>query len=122
MATKKKKAPTPNEKLVQLRISYMEERNNWEFIYQYGCRDPFWPDGTNLNLIRNHCIADRNEMQDLCAEYSLPMPELPSLPEKVDEDFMAAEGRFPDRLRKSRPELYEPMEPVQLELDFGGTL
>lgn len=28
----------------------------WEHIRTYGCQDPFYPDGENMNLIRNHII------------------------------------------------------------------
>ena len=28
----------------------------WNHIANNGCQDPFWPDGCNMNLIRNHII------------------------------------------------------------------
>lgn len=109
----KKKALTPEEMLQHAENSYIEERLNWEFIYKYGCSDPFWPDGTNLNLIRNHCIFDKRQMEELCKEHSLPMPKLLPLPDEVDEDYMAPYGKFPNRLMKSRPD-----ESFQLSLEL----
>ena len=111
---KKKKELTPEEILTQSQINYIEERTNWEVIHKYGCFDPFWPDGTNLNLIRNHCIFYKRQMEEVCKEHSLPMPELLPLPVEVDEDYMAPYGRWPNRLAKS-----DPNESFQLSLEFG---
>ena len=111
MATKK--ALTPEEMLQQAEKSYMEERLDWEAMYKFGCRDPFWPDGTNLNLIRNHCIYYKRQMDEICKEHSLPMPVLLPIPDEVDDDFMAPYGRFPNRLIYQRQE-----QEVQLCLEF----
>jgi len=111
MATKK--ALTPEEMLQQAKNSYSEERLNWEFIYKFGCRDPFWPDGTNLNLIRNHCIFYRQQMAAICKEYSLPIPETLPLPDEVDNDYMAPYGLFPNRLVNR-----EPGKPFQYSLEL----
>lgn len=32
--------------------------DRWEDIKKNGCNDPFWPDGVNMNLKRNHIIHD----------------------------------------------------------------
>lgn len=109
----KKKALTPEEILKQAESSYIEERLEWECIYKYGCSDPFWPDGTNLNLIRNHCIYYKRQMDEICKEHSLPMPVLLPIPDEVDDDFMAPYGRFPNRLIHQRQE-----QEVQLCLEF----
>ena len=37
----------------------------WNDIYINGCSDPFWPDGTNLNLKRNHIIYDLRQIMEL---------------------------------------------------------
>ena len=37
----------------------------WEDIKQNGCNDPFWPDGVNMNLKRNHIIHDICLLQEL---------------------------------------------------------
>ena len=109
----KRKELPPGEKLVQLQTDFIDERRNWEFIHQHGCFDPFWPDGTNLNLIRNHCIFYKQEMERICKEYSLPMPETLPIPDEVSEDYMAPYGRFPNRLMKSKPD-----ESFQLSLEL----
>ena len=115
MAAKKKKTLTPKEALAKLEVEYIQERHDWEFIYKYGCSDPFWPDGSNLNLIRNHCIFYKQEMERICKEHSLPLPETLPLPDEVSEDYMAPYGRFPNRLVNS-----EPDKPFQFSLEFFG--
>lgn len=109
----KKKALTPEAMLQQAERSFIEERLHWEYVHKYGCSDPFWPDGTNLNLIRNHCIYYKRQMEELCKEHSQPMPKLLPLPDEVDDDYMAPYGMFPNRLMKSRPD-----ESFQLSLEL----
>lgn len=54
----------------------------WEKQYANGCSDPFWPDGCNLNLLRNHIIYSKRKIKELCEqnhisiseEYYLPIP------------------------------------------------
>lgn len=57
----------------------------------HGCNDPFWPDGCNLNLTRNHIIADRKRIEMLCEEHELPLPEeyYYKIPPVVDDNYMA---------------------------------
>lgn len=114
----KTKTRTPEEELARLTGEYLQARLTWEDIRVYGCRDPFWEDGTNMNLERNHCIHDRARIKELCKEHSLPMPDILSkypIPPEVAEDYMAPHCLFPDR----------PVcrnKTMQLSLDFGGGL
>lgn len=68
------------------------EIDHWENINQNGCNDPFWSDGCNMNLTRNHIIYAKRQIAELCAEYSIPIPEemyLPT-PPQVDDYYMAS--------------------------------
>ena len=39
----------------------VREIGRWNYILENGCNDPFWPDGTNMNLTRNHIsVKSRN--------------------------------------------------------------
>ena len=113
MAAKKKKELTPEAQLKQLHVEYLEERTSWEAMFLFGCQDPFWPDGTNLNLIRSHCIYYLRQMKQLCKEHSLQMPKMPVVPDEVDENYMAPQGRFPNRLVNA-----DPTKDFQLSLEF----
>ena len=88
---KKTKRIKPEEKIKSLRADIIREIDHWEYINAHGCNDPFWPDGTNMNLTRNHIIHDKRQIEEICTENSLPLPEemyLP-IPPKVNEYYMA---------------------------------
>ena len=64
---------------------------NWKYINQNGCNDPFWPDGSNMNLVRNHIIYYKHQIEQICKENGLQLPEeyyIPTPPE-VDNGYMA---------------------------------
>lgn len=63
----------------------------WKHIQEYGCNDPFWPDGCNMNLTRNHVLSYKQQIRELCEENNISLPEeyyLPTPPE-VDNNYMA---------------------------------
>lgn len=86
----KKKAP--EQELKELCKEIRNEIDHWEDINRNGCNDPFWPDGCNMNLTRNHIIYTKSQITALCEEYSIPVPEemyLPTPPE-VNDYYMAS--------------------------------
>lgn len=88
MAKKKK---TPEELLMLELTNLVNAHAQWQFINENGCQDPFWSDGTNMNLIRNHVIYHRRQIAELCEEYRIQLPVeyyLPVPPEVVD-NYMA---------------------------------
>ena len=45
-------------------VASLQERfDRWDNVYENGCRDPFWTDGVNLNLIRQHIIFYKSELE-----------------------------------------------------------
>lgn len=87
----KHKELSPEEKIKSLRADIMKEIGHWEYINAHGCNDPFWPDGTNMHLTRNHIIHDKRQISEICTENNLPLLEemyLPTPPE-VDDYYMA---------------------------------
>lgn len=48
----------------QLAEVIRESHEQWKRLRENGCNDPFWTDGVNLNLVRNHIIYGRR----LCEE------------------------------------------------------
>lgn len=81
----------PEQKIQKCCKRIREEIAFWKYINQYGCNDPFWPDGTNMNLVRNHVFSYQMELQKICTENQLPLPEeyYLSLPPEVDNNYMA---------------------------------
>lgn len=85
------KQKSPEQELKELRNDIIRERNHWNYINDNGCHDPFWPDGCNMNLTRNHIIADRKRIEMICEESALPLPEeyYYKIPPIVDDNYMA---------------------------------
>lgn len=91
-----KKKQTPEEKAIYLCEQINKERQHWECINQYGCNDPFWADGCNMNLIRNHILSYKKDIRKLCEEYGLNLPDayyMP-VPPEVDNNYMAPKGKY----------------------------
>lgn len=82
---------TAAEEIKQLCAEITREIKHWEYINQNGCNDPFWADGCNMNLTRNHIIYGKRRIEEICEEHGIPIPEemyLPTPPE-VDNYYMA---------------------------------
>ena len=85
------KKKTPEQELEGLCKDIVKERNLWKHINEHGCNDPFWPDGCNLNLTRNHILYYRRKIEELCQMIGAVLPEeyfLP-VPPEVDNHYMA---------------------------------
>lgn len=85
------KKKSPEQELKGLCADICQEIECWEYINKNGCNNPFWPDGANMNLTRNHIIYAKNQILELCEGNKLPIPEemyLPTPPE-VNDYYMA---------------------------------
>lgn len=87
-----------------LSASIRREIEHWKVINQNGCNDPFWSDGCNMNLTRNHIIYYQSKIHEICTENQLPLPEecYFSIPPEVDNNYMANLKQKPrvERLRQ----------------------
>lgn len=86
------KKKTPDQELKILCRNIREEVGHWEYINQHGCNDPFWADGTNMNLTRNHIIYAKRQISEICEKNGIPIPEemyIP-IPPEVDDYYMAS--------------------------------
>ena len=50
------------EQLVQFSKDCADYFERWNDLYENGGQDPFWEDGVNLNLTRNHILYAQKEM------------------------------------------------------------
>lgn len=67
--------------------------DRWNHIVTDGTTDPFWPDGTNLNLVRRHIINAKQAIEQKMKPEDFPEIYYRPTPPEVSEDFMAnAEG------------------------------
>lgn len=95
------KKKTPDQELKILCRNIREEVGHWEYINQYGCNDPFWADGTNINLTRNHIIYAKRQISEICEKNGIPIPEemyIP-IPPEVDDYYMASR-RQKERIKR----------------------
>lgn len=115
----------PPEKMTieQILIEIENEYARWNHIANNGCQDPFWPDGCNMNLIRNHIIywynilatkraaeLDEKAQEAQQEQLSLFMEEprdtieykIRPIPPEVPEGYMVAGCKYSDRLNDRR--------------------
>ena len=110
-----KKKRTPAEYLRELETDLRESFERWQEIRVHGCSDPYWPDGTNINLVRNHCIYYRRKIRELCDFYGFPLPEIYErpIPPEMPQDFMARPRKL---VTDVSPVIPKVTSPVQLSL------
>ena len=92
----------------QIRASIDERFRAWNQIAQHGCSDPGWPDGVNMNLVRNHIIYyyrllhERQAWQVQISLFDAPAStrERP-IPPEVPDNYMVAGCEHSHRLDKS---------------------
>lgn len=85
------KKRNPGKELPELRESIREQIDRWIHLRKNGGSDPFWPDGCNMNLVRNHIIYAKYQIMKLCEDNGMRVPDeyyLPTPPE-VRDSFMA---------------------------------
>lgn len=79
------------DKLQGLTKGVTETIARWKSYKENGGTDPFYPDGVNMNLLRNHLIHYKREIRELCAEKNISLPAeafVPNLP-YTDENYFA---------------------------------
>lgn len=82
---------TQKQELEKECSNLLNEVMHWKDICENGCSDPFWPDGTNMNLTRNHIIYHKTKIEGLCVIMALTFPSeyyIPTPPE-VSDYYMA---------------------------------
>jgi hypothetical protein len=69
----------------------------WEHYYVNGGQDPFWPDGTNLNLIINHIRYYKGKIEETMQPEDYPEIYHHNLPPEVPQEYMAR----PEEIREA---------------------
>lgn len=86
------KKKTPEQELKALCKNIRQEIDHWEDLNRNGCSDPFWSDGCNMNLTRNHIIYAKRQIAEICEDHGISIPDemyLPT-PPQVDDYYMAS--------------------------------
>lgn len=69
--------------------SLRESFDRWQFIYEHGCNDPSWPDGVNLNLVRNHIFYYKRKIEETTEPWAYPEIYHQAAPPEVSDAYMA---------------------------------
>lgn len=97
----------------QLAEVIRESHEQWNRLRENGGSDPFWTDGVNLNLVRNHIIYGRRLCEEELQEGDYPEEYYLPLPEKVPPNYMV-KG---DEIRRKASEL---MRNIKENPDYIG--
>ena len=78
----------------------------WQNRYTNGGTDPFWPDGCNLELCRNHILYYKREIDESYPDAPKRALYLRELPPEVEQTYMANA----DGIRKSARQTLQAMK------------
>jgi len=71
-------------------VAQLQERFRcWDALREYGGSDPFYADGVNMNLVRNHIIYYKQRIEDQYGDGELPEIYHRPTPPEVDNDYVA---------------------------------
>ncbi len=78
-------------KINKLAQTLSDSFNRWEHLKECGGSDPFYEDGYNMNLVRNHISFRKREIKEMCDKEGSKLPEIYSreTPPEVDNNYMA---------------------------------
>lgn len=74
----------------------LQNLEEWQTIKEQGCQDPFWADGINMNLVRNHVIYEKRRLLEICEALNEPLPEeyYLSTPPKVADNYLCKHNQY----------------------------
>lgn len=85
---RKKKEQTVEALVEEIKRSVKD----WKRTKAHGTTDPFYADGINLNLIRNHVIYFKGLLKEACKAQKIrpcPPESKVKIPRKLSQDYMA---------------------------------
>ena len=80
-----------------LESTLLDEYRRWKQIFDEGCSDPFWEDGVNIQLTRNHILHTKGEIQRHLKDNFIAYPDSFFYPEPIQlpNYFMAVDRYMP---------------------------
>ena len=92
----KNKKKTGNNRSKYFHSCLLDSYARWKSIFEYGCSDPLWSDGVNINLVRNHIIYYKRRVEEELKDNYIAYPESYFYPDPVElpNDFMAVDRKI----------------------------
>lgn len=74
--------------------------DRWNYLCEFGGKDPTYADGVNMNIVRNHILIAKQKCEkeldgDYPQEYYFPTPDV------VDPDYMARSAEIEENAKKT---------------------
>ena len=82
----------------------------WEQVYGGIKKDPFWPDGVNANLCRDHILCGKKTNTELYPDAEMPEIYYWSLPQKLPVEYMARKEEIWSAALRSYTRYISPMK------------
>ncbi|MCX4357926.1 MAG: hypothetical protein OSJ43_17200 [Oscillospiraceae bacterium] len=83
-------------------VALENEYARWDEMFTKGGSDPSWADGVNLNLVRNHILYDKEQLEKQESSlFGLPDVYYRETPPEVDSDYMARPDEIRENARKA---------------------
>ncbi|RKI66760.1 hypothetical protein D7V91_11705 [bacterium 1xD42-67] len=98
--------PPEQMTIQQIQAEIDQAFQRWNDIACNGCQDPIWPDGMNMNIVRNHIIfwyellderRSKDTQMSLWGSPAVEERDRP-VPPKVSDKYMVAGCEYSDRL------------------------
>lgn len=110
---------TAAEELKELVEDCAERYERWHTLRTEGGADPYWSDGVNLNLVRNHIKYAKQRIKEHCCKHNLVIPAIyySPLPPDMPNDFYVVTGKHYQRRMELKSQINGTSEAtVQLSL------
>ncbi len=78
-----------------------EDFRRWDLLYRNGGSDPFYADGVNLNLVRNHIINDKKRLEQIIKDGAYPDIYYRETPPEVDNAYMARADEIRENAKRT---------------------
>lgn len=103
-----------------------KELAHWQEIKECGCYDPLWPDGANMNLVRNHILYDKRRILEITGLLNIAIPDAyyqVETPPKVPDNYLAKNGEYFAMRKQTQRKLgYKITTTVGKNKDLSGSI
>ena len=107
-----KRKLTHEEQVEELHQELFLQFIEWDKLRKHGGQDPFYGDGTNMNLTRNHIISIKQDLLQLCEHDELPKIYYRETPPEVDDNYLAPNGKYFEERKKNIEEMGDKITTV----------